>query len=221
MSAFLGHIHYWLYHKIRRVVEREQLIYQKAEELCGATAEELRAQVWQIYGEPLADVELEKLIDHSNIHGWLQRQITIAETREAAFIKELIDACGDTAGNIVKDAFGEHGKVCGEHAKAQDKYDVEMAGGIYQALNDYLLNGMPCDQGDMVIVNEASKVVWEGDVCLQERNWTKAGVNKNFMKELYQQWFAGFVTALNPAFTYSQTADTLKGGKVNRHEIVK
>ncbi|SFM02154.1 hypothetical protein [Pelosinus propionicus] len=221
MSAFLGHIHYWLYHKIGRVVEREQLIFQKAEEMCGAAAEELQSQVWQIYGQPLPDTELGELIDHSNIHGWLQRQITIAETREAAFIKELLDTCGGAAQDIVLSAYAEHGKLCGEHAKSQEKYDGQRAAGIYQAVNDYILNGMPCDQGDVVTVNEADTVIWEGETCLQERNWTKAGVDKAFMKECYQKWFVGFVKALNPAFTYNQTADTLKGGPVNRHQILK
>jgi hypothetical protein len=221
MSAFLGHIHYWLYHKIGRVVQREQFIFQKAEELCGATAEELQSQVWQIYGEPLPEAELGELIDHTNIHGWLQRQITIAETREAAFIKELIDACGGAAGNVVLDAFAEHGRVCGEHAKQEHKYDIVTAGGIHQAINDYLLNGMPCDQGDEIMVNESDTVIWEGVVCLQERNWLKAGADKVFMKECYQKWLASFVTALNAAFVYQQTADTLKGDQVNRHQIVK
>ena len=221
MSEFLGHIHHWLYHKISRVAEREQLIYQKAEELCGSAAEELQTQVWQIYGAPQPDKKLEDLIDHNNIHGWLQRQITIAETREAAFIKELTDTCGDATRSIAEAAYAEHGTACGKHAKVQGKYDAETASGIFQALNDYVLNGMPCDQGDVVILNEADKVVWEGDVCPQERNWTKASADKSLMKKLYIQWFAGFVTAFNPAFTYSQTADTLKGDKVNRYQIVK
>ncbi len=220
MSAFLGHIHHWLYSKISRVAEREQLIYEKAEEMCGATAEELREQVWQIYGTPQPDAKLEEIIDHNNIHGWLQRQVTIAETREAAFIKELVDTCGSAAQDIAKTAYSEHGRICGLHAKEQGKYKTEVPEGIYQALNDYLLNGMPCDEGDTVIQNEAQKIVWEGKVCLQERNWAKAGVDKNLMKDLYQQWFAGFVTAVNPEFTYRQTADTLKGDQVNRHEIV-
>jgi len=80
---------------------------------------------------------------------------------------------------------------------------------------------MPCDQGDVVTSHEAHKVVWEGDVCLQERNWAKASVDKPLMKELYKIWFAAFVTAVNPVFDYSQTADTLKGDKVNRHQIIK
>lgn len=29
MSAFLGHIHYWLYRKIQLLVERENLILEK------------------------------------------------------------------------------------------------------------------------------------------------------------------------------------------------
>lgn len=221
MSAFLGHIHYWLYHKIRRVVEREQLIFEKAEGLCGTTAEELQSQVWQIYGQPLPDTELGELIDHGNIHGWLQRQITIAETREAAFIKELTDSCGSTGQDVVLAAFAEHGKRCGEHASAQGKYAAETAAGIYQAVNDYLLNGMPCDQGDTVTVNEEKRLVWEGDVCLQERNWAKAGVDKAFMKECYREWFNSFVGAINPAFRYLQTADRANGDKVNRYEISK
>lgn len=220
MSAFLGYIHHWLYEKIRRVAEREQLIYAKAEEMCGATAEELQTQVWQIYGAPLGDVQLEDVIDHNNIHGWLQRQVTIAETREAAFIKELMDACGDTARTITKSAYAEHGALCGEHAKNQGKYDGMTASGIYQALNDYVLNGMPCDQGDVVAVDTPNHIVWEGAVCLQERNWAKASIDKKLMKEFYQTWFAAFVTALNPAFTYRQTADTLQGDSVNRHEII-
>lgn len=221
MSAFLGHIHYWLYHKIRRVMEREQLIFQKAGKLCGATAEELRSQVWQIYGQPLPDVELSELIDHGNIHGWLQRQIIIAETREAAFIKEVSDFCGSSGRELAAEAFAEHGQLCGKHAKFQKQYDEETAAGVYQAINDYFLNGMPCDQGDTVTVNEAGLVVWEGAMWLQERNWTKAGVDKRLMKECYRKWLDGFVKALNPAFRYRQTAEAAGGNPVNRHEIRK
>ncbi len=219
MSAFLGHIHYWLYSKIRRVVEREQLIYEKASETCKTAAEELQAQVRQTYGEPLPDTDLSHLIDPTNIHGWLQRQINIAEVREAAFIKELIDMC-DTAGkNAVEAAFAEHGAFCGTHAREQGNHDITKADGIYNALNDYFLNGMPCDQADMLIVNSPEKVVWEGKNCLQETNWSKAGIETKVMKDLYQKWLVNFIKAVNPNYVFSQTADILKGDPVNRCEI--
>ncbi|MGI6093769.1 MAG: hypothetical protein GX348_11080 [Veillonellaceae bacterium] len=220
MSAFLGHIHYWLYNKIRRVVERENLIYTKAEQKLGPAVDEIRQQVWQTYGEPLPDIDLAELIDQSNIHGWLQRQINIAETREATLIKELLDTYGDEAKTIIEESFEEHGAICGRRAKESNSYNAAGIGGLYKALNDYLLNGMPCDQSDMVTENTSSKLVWEGEVCLQERNWDRAGADFKLMKKFYQRWTTSFVESLNPGFTYRQTADTLTGDKVNRHEFL-
>lgn len=221
MSEFLAPIHYWLYKKIRLVMEREQLIYEKALDLCGSTAEELRAQVWQTYGEPLPDADLEQLIDHDNIHGWLQRQINLAESREAAFIKELLDICGQTADEIIYEAFYEHGLHCGENAKLQQMYELNRADGIYKALNDYYLNGMPCDQEDVLVENTDNQVIWENIVCLQESNWKRTGVDYKTMKACYQRWWAGFVAGANSIFSFRQTQDILKDDSVNRYEIVK
>ena len=79
MSAFLAPIHYWLFNKIRQVEQREQKLFEQASEMCGSSAEELREQVWQSYGSPLPEKDLSEMIDQSNIHGWLQKQINIVE----------------------------------------------------------------------------------------------------------------------------------------------
>lgn len=222
MSAFIGPVHYWLYEKIRLISQREEYIYEKAAAMCGSTAEELREQVWQTYGRPLPDSDLSELIDHTNIHGWLQRQINIAESREAAFIKELLDMCGDTAAGLIEQAFAEHGKMCGEKAKAKGKYDAGTAPGIYKALNDYYLNGMPCDQADMVVVSEADSLIWETGACLQEPNWKRAGADDKTMARYYQIWLSKFVEEINPAFAFRQAIpDQPKEGIVNRYEIYK
>ena len=39
MSAFLGHIHYWLYRKIQLLVERENLILEKTTKVVDDLAE--------------------------------------------------------------------------------------------------------------------------------------------------------------------------------------
>lgn len=221
MSAFLGPIHFWLYKKIRLVIEREELIFQKAEALCGSTAEELRDQVWQSYGQPLPDVDLSQLIDQNNIHGWLQRQINIAESREAAFIKELLDTCGTTARDVVTETFQEHGQQCGEQAKAKGSYDLGSAPGIYQTLNDFYLNGMPCDQGDAVVQEEPDKLSWESEKCLQEPNWKRVGVDNKAMAEFYLGWLKAFVTAANQEFAFKRLASRLLGDTVDRYEISK
>ena len=43
MSAFLGHIHYWLYRKIQLLVERENLILEKTTKVVDDLAEELHS----------------------------------------------------------------------------------------------------------------------------------------------------------------------------------
>lgn len=221
MSAFIGPIHYWLYSKIRLVIQREEHIYQKAYEMCGDTAEEIREQAWQTYGEPLPDTDLSELLDPSNIHGWLQRQINVAESREAAFVKGLLDTCGSTAEDLIAQAFAECGKLAGEDAKAKDKYDLAAAPGIYTALNDYYLNGMPCDQDDMVVTTEDNRILWETGVCQQEENWKRAGVDSGTMSGFYQAWLKEFVSNANSVFLFRQVADRAAGSPVNRFEIYR
>jgi hypothetical protein len=217
MSAFIGPVHYWLYGKIKVVSEREKYIFHKADEMCGSTAEELRETVWQTYGAPLADTDLGDLIDHDNIHGWLHRQIQIAESREAAFIKELLDMCG--AQTMIEQSFVEHGKITGELAKASGKQVTSDAPGIYQALGDYYLNGMPCDQSDMIVSSEEAKVVWEVSDCLQETNWKRAGVDLAVMMNLYQKWIQAFVEEVNAGYSFRQVKQWDES--VTRYEIYK
>jgi hypothetical protein len=216
MSAFIGPVHYWLYGKIRVVIEREEYLFNKASEMCGSTAEELKEQVGQTYGAPLADRDLSQLIDHDNIHGWLQRQINTAESREAAFIKELLDSCGGAASELIAKAFAEHGKATGQNAAAAGKYAVSTAPGLYKALNDFYLNGMPCDQADKVIASEADRMIWETGACLQAPNWKRAGIDDKTMTRFYQVWLKEFVAGLNPAFVFRPAADA-----ANRYEICK
>lgn len=219
MSAFLAPIHYWLFNKIRRVEQRERNLFEQASEMCGSTAEELREQVWQSYGRPLPEKDLSEMIDQSNIHGWLQRQINIVESREAAFVKELTDLCGELGLDTATKAFAADGVSSGAEAKAANRYDLNTASGIYKAMNDYFLNGMPCDQADMLVENSTDTVVWQSDVCLQEKNWVRAGIDKKTMTALYQAWIAGFVQEANPAFEYAQTADIFNGDAVSQHKI--
>lgn len=219
MSKFLGHIHYWLFNKIKRVIEREQLVYTRAADRFADAAEELQAQVWQTYGQPLVDVDLTDVIDEADIHGWLQRQINTAETREAAFIKGLTDRCGAAGLALAAEAYDEHGQQCGRHAKAQSPYLPEKAAEIYKTLQDYYLNGMPCDQAETVIENTPDKLVWEEKECLQERNWRRAGTDTCVMKGLYTTWLSGFVQALNPQFFFMQTGDPAGGASANRYQI--
>ncbi len=74
MSAVLGHIHFWLYKKIQLIAEREQLIKKEAQSRLDDLADELYATAIDLYGKPIPpDRQLDRIIDHNNIHGWLHK----------------------------------------------------------------------------------------------------------------------------------------------------
>lgn len=210
MSAFLGHIHYWLYKKIQLLVERENLILEKTRRVVDDLADELHEISIDTYGAPIdAATPLEDIIDHNNIHGWLSGQINIASVREAAFIKDMLDTnSGDDAVLVVAailDAFAVQGKACGTVAK-ENLEDVN-APSIYNALQNFYVNGMPCDGGDQIIEDKADTFTWVGDHKLQSPYWRTAGVDPQFMQLAYQTWFEAFVKEIAPGFELLTTDD--------------
>ena len=210
MSAFLGHIHYWLYKKIQLLVERENLILEKTRRVVDDLADELHEISIDTYGAPIdAATPLEDIIDHNNIHGWLSGQINVASVREAAFIKDMLDTnSGDDAVLVVAailDAFAVQGKACGTVAK-ESLEDVN-APSIYNALQNFYVNGMPCDGGDQIIEDTADTFTWVGDHKLQSPYWRTAGVDPQFMQLAYQTWFEAFVKEIAPGFELLTTDD--------------
>lgn len=210
MSAFLGHIHYWLYKKIQLLVERENLILEKTRRVVDDLADELHEISIDTYGAPIdAATPLEDIIDHNNIHGWLSGQINVASVREAAFIKDMLDTnSGDDAVLVVAailDAFAVQGKACGTVAK-ESLEDVN-APSIYNALQNFYVNGMPCDGGDQIIEDTADTFTWVGDHKLQSPYWRTAGIDPQFMQLAYQTWFEAFVKEIAPGFELLTTDD--------------
>ena len=210
MSAFLGHIHYWLYKKIQLLVERENLILEKTRRIVDDLADELHEVSVDTYGAPIdAATPLEDIIDHNNIHGWLSGQINVASVREAAFIKDMLDTnSGNDAVLVVAailDAFAVQGKACGTVAK-ESLEDVN-APSIYNALQNFYVNGMPCDGGDQIIEDNAHTFTWVGDHRLQAPYWRTAGIDPQFMQLAYQTWFEAFVKKIAPEFELLTTDD--------------
>ena len=204
MSAFLGHIHYWLYRKIQLLVERENLILEKTTKVVDDLAGELHSISVDTYGEPInPSIPLE------NIHGWLSNQINIASVREAAFIKDMLDTNADENAihvvTAILDAFAVQGQACG--VVAQDSLEEHTAPAIYNALQNFYVNGMPCDGGDQIVEDSADRFTWVGDHRLQAGYWRTAGVDPKFMMLAYQTWFEAFVKAIDPEFELITTED--------------
>lgn len=206
MSAVLGHIHHWLYKKIQLINKRELLIKEEAKQRLDDLADELHATAIDLYGKPIpADRQLDRIIDHSNIHGWLQKQLDTSSVREASFIKDLTDIGGDDGVDAVLEGFIKQGVMCGEEAK--QTLAEQTAPAIYKVMQDYYVNGMPCDPSDTFTTQEETCVSWYGTHQNQIENWKKAGVNPIIMAAAYQAWFNAFVSTVAPGYTFTVDLD--------------
>lgn len=158
MSKFLGPIHNWLYSKIGR---QEELTRQLAE----AAVKDGRLTDVNSY---VRDVPaLETVIDEGNIHGWLQARISDAEQRYAALVLFLISREPDYLSSLLRGAYN---------------FGVSYAlpagttpSDAYKAFEDFFVNGMPCDQVNLVTESTDQSLSWTQTRDLHDEAWTSQG----------------------------------------------
>lgn len=164
MSAFLGPIHYWLYHKI-----------QLQEELIGSVLGTAGQEGWDTLSvEKLnaacgaADLRpLEEVIDQGNIHGWLHQRIGVSEIRLAYLVTKLLKADASRLAVLKQSAYR-----FGERHTLENVADANAA---FRALEDTLLNGMPCDHVNSILAQGAGRVAWRQTQCVHREYWDRVG----------------------------------------------
>ena len=153
MSGFLGPIHFWLYNKIGN---QELLTKEIAD--CATVNGWITST--EAYTKTLPP--LETVIDEGNIHGWLQAQITDAETRYASLVTEILS--GDE--KRLEDLCAIAERSGKEHALT-----AETAEEVYKAFEDFFVNGMPCDRVNAVTESSAEKLSWEMTQDIHAQYW--------------------------------------------------
>ena len=205
MSLFLGKIHYWLFNKILWFENLEEKIIDLAKNE-GLDIENLRKDIEERYGEKLPSKPLEELIDTSNIHNWLQSQIHSAEGRSAAWTKLLIDKNKENLKNL-ENIYKEQGMVAAKEILQEGK-NVSSPKEIFDAMNDYILDGMPCDRVNEVISNEENKITWQARIDVHKDIWDRVGCDVNYFYNLRNAWIESFVSNLNDNFKYTVDNNT-------------
>lgn len=201
MSLFLGHVHFWLFDKIRwfEALEQEMIQYAKTQGLPGDDwATDLAAQ----FGAPVGNQALESVIDTGNIHGWLQDKIHRAEGRHAALVTRIL---GEGAQHVegLKELFAKQGAL----AAGNNARPVNNPEELYAALNDFILEGMPCDRVNEVVVSENNRLQWVRTTCLHQQHWDGVqGDVRNFY-DLRDAWVTAFVENLHPEFTFERLSE--------------
>ena len=159
MSAFLAPIHTWLFSKILLAEDLETNLKKSYIYIYKDIAKDV-AQKSLVYGNPIDTTKnIEDVIDVSNIHGWLQDKIGKVETRTAFIITEMIKKFGEDAEVVAKKCFAQQGKTVGETIKLKEI--LVKPEEIFKALNNYLLEGMPCDRVTRIIKSENDVFEWE------------------------------------------------------------
>ncbi|AOY76181.1 hypothetical protein [Clostridium formicaceticum] len=201
MSAFLGPIHHWLFKKIVLFEELEKnILTALSGEDSKKFIDQLSNTLQEKYGHFIPQKPLEALIDTDNIHGWLQKQISIVETRHAAVIKALSDEFGKEALKTIKNVYREQGKQLGlEVSKLAKPSD---ATSLYKELNNYLLEGMPCDNANNILDAQEKEVQWQITNCLHKPYWEHVSMDTSIMYDLRFTWIQSFIEHANPNYTY-------------------
>jgi hypothetical protein len=182
MSAFLGPIHFWLYDKIKIQNEIVEEILDYAEK----NNENIRSELYAKFGD--GDLKpLSEVIDVTNIHGWLQERVARVERKLAYLVPKLIDNNPDDF-NVIKDIFESKGA---EVSTLDKDSSLEEA---YKGINDTLLDGMPCDRANSVILSGDNEIIWKRNICVHQQYWDEFGGNIKDYYNLRDQFIKGLLS---------------------------
>lgn len=219
MSAFLAPIHTWLFSKILLAEDLETNLKKVYIDKYGDVAIDI-AQRSLAYGNPIDTTKnIEDIIDVSNIHGWLQDKIAKVETRTAFMITEMIKNYGKEVEVIAKSCFEEQGKTVGETLKS--KGTPEKPEEIFNAISNYLLEGMPCDRVTRPIKSEDDIFEWETTSCIHKNYWDVVNGDVNIFYNLRHTWTKAFIENSNEKYTYNFIKGLESSGIIGVNQIIR
>ena len=206
MSLFLGKIHYWLFNKIQWFEGLEREVIALAEK-SSLDVEALKKEITAKYGEMTPNKPLEEMIDTSNIHGWLQGKIHAAEGRMAAWTNALLGLNDEKLNEGLKNVYIEQGIKAGMEVAAESKLDS--AEDIYSAIEDYVLDGMPCDRVNEVTESSSDKLSYVRTICVHKDVWAREDVDVKVFYDLRKLWIENFVKSIKPEFTFTEEGNKM------------
>lgn len=206
MSLFLGKIHYWLFNKVLWFEGLEGEIIKLAKDK-GIDVEKLEAEINSKYGVKTPNKNLEDMIDTSNIHGWLQGKIHSAEGRMAAWTKVILENNQDYILDMRKVYENQGVNAANEAKENLENINAET---IFNSMNDYILDGMPCDRVNEVIDSSEESIMWKRRVCVHKNIWENEGILVDVFYELREHWINAFVNTMNNDYEYVKLEDNIQ-----------
>lgn len=215
MSRFLGPIHHWLFNKII-IFEEIEIELIKELKKNNIDVDTVVSHGRNTYGQLIPNKGLEELIDTDNIHGWLQENIRVVETRQAAIISDLTKIHGKIIERTAKKVYGHIGRKYGEEVKNENIQDAPT---LYRALNNYILEGMPCDNVNSVVEKSQDSIAWDAVDCLHKTYWEQVDGDVKVYYDLRTSFINNFLEKANDKFKYSFVVEKNGNSIIMRNKI--
>ena len=197
-TQLLNPTHRWLFGKIKLVEEREQAVAAAFEAAYGASVLTLHDKMQKKHGPYMADEPIEILIsDDISADDFITEAIARAETREAEFIKELIEEHGEEAEELALNVSFEYGKEYGTTAKKEYERDDPHPDYVYTVLKNYYLDGDPSKNDSKTDLTRISvgEFVERHTKCSHNLHWQAAGLDTEFACKYIRRYLEGFTNA--------------------------
>lgn len=218
-SQLLNPTHRWLFNKIKLVEEREQAVAAAFEVTYGASVLTLHDKMQEKHGPYMADSPIEKLIgDDIPADDFITGAIARAETREAEFLKGLIEAHGEDAKELALKVSFEYGKEYGTTAKKEYERDDPHPDYVYTVLKNYYLDGDPSKNESKTDLTRISvgEFVERHTKCSHNPYWQAAGLDAEFACKYIRSYLEGFTDAYSTVALNTIIKD-LDGKQVCEH----
>jgi len=173
MSAFLGPIHNWLYNKIK-------IQNDFTKELLNNFKLDISLEY-----EDLLEGELSEIIDETNIHGWLQTQVSLVENRLSFAVKKILEKDE----NLLKEIFLIANKY-GEELILEAK---ETPQSVFNSIDNLLLSGMPCDRVNSIVFNDEEKLSYVITTDIHGVYWDNKGLDVSIFYKIRENIIKGML----------------------------
>ena len=137
------------------------------------------------------------------------------KTTESRFSKLLGDSINELGYDTVQAIFTETGRMDGSLAKSNHQSIED----IYRKLNDFILDGMPCDTVNNIMENTPDLFRWKTPDKLHKPYWDANQLDVAVYYQLKKEYINAFIRAFdeNLSYDYTETEGmmihTITGGR--------
>ena len=81
---------------------------------------------------------------------------------------------------------------------------------IFNSMNDYILDGMPCDRVNEIITSSEQSIMWRKRICVHKDIWEGEGISVDIFYKLREEWINAFVNEIDNSYEYIKSEDNIQ-----------